>query len=67
MINLAKVWKDKTGKEAIGEVLLGYTTETYTDGCCELCYSEVSETVFYLMNNNEKIRVEDSAINVVEL
>lgn len=67
MIDLTKVWKDATGKEAVGEVSLGYVTETYTDGCCEICYSEISETVFYLLNGNERIRVEDYTVNIVAL
>ena len=67
MFDLVEVWKNETGKEAVGEVLLGYETETYTDGCCELCYSEVAETVFYLLNNNERIRVSNYALNILEL
>lgn len=67
MIDLTKVWKDETGKEAVGEVSLGYETETYTDGCCEMRYSEVTETVFYLLNNNERIRVSNYALNILEL
>ena len=67
MIDLTKVWKDMTGKEAVGEVSLGYATETYTDGCCEMCYSDVTETVFYLLNNNKRIRVSNYALNILEL
>lgn len=67
MIDLAEIWKDETGKEAVGEVSLGYENETYTDGCCDICYSEVTETVFYLLNNNERIRVSNYALNILEL
>lgn len=66
MNDLTKVWKEKTGKDAVGEVLLGYMTDTYGDGCCDMCYSEVTETKFYLLNNNERIEVSNYSLNIVE-
>lgn len=67
MKDLTKVWKEKTGKDAIGEVSLGYMTDTYGDGCCDMCYSEVTEIKFYLLNNGERIEVYEEAVGITEV
>lgn len=65
-MDYTEIWKKVTGKTPEGEVKLEYYVDTYTDGCCEMCYSTVTEVRFRLNDGRNTHTVSGWEIGIEE-
>lgn len=63
---LEEIWKEKTGTEATEALTLEYKITTSVEGCCELCYTDVTEVTFYISEGTKTVSVYGWEIGIHE-